>query len=183
MTEFANKIAYVVDPKFPKLILEEMTEQAKDLTYTRSLVSSDPIEKSTRTSSQCWLPWDSWIAGIMHNLFVSANNDYYHYELNHFDSGIQVTKYESSQYYGWHVDQIETPNGLARKLSMSLVLDTDFEGGELEIYNPYSNKANRFDLQPGQVCIFPSWASHQVTPVTSGTRYSLVAWMNGPEFR
>ena len=66
---------------------------------------------------------------------------------------------------------------------MSLVLDTEFEGGELQIFNPRTHKIDSHDLKPGQVCIFPSWASHQVTPVTSGTRYSLVTWMNGPEFR
>jgi len=182
MMEFANKTLLVIDPKFPKLILDEMTQQAKDLTYEKSLIGSGEL-KSTRTSTQSWLPWESWIAGIMHNIFISANNDYFHYELNHFDSDIQVTKYEPSQYYGWHADQIETSSELARKLSMSLVLDTEFEGGELEIFNPFTHQANSFDLKPGQVCVFPSWASHRVTPVTSGTRYSLVAWMSGPEFR
>ena len=66
---------------------------------------------------------------------------------------------------------------------MSLVLDTEFTGGALEIYDPFKHENLSFDIQPGHVVIFPSWISHRVQPVTSGTRYSLVAWMNGPEFR
>ena len=122
----------------------------------------------------------------MHNLFISANNDYFNYDLNHFDSGIQATKYEIGQNYGWHVDAGEGDgiNGKPlRKLSMSLVLNTEFEGGELEIFDSSKHEVLTFNIDPGTVVIFPSWISHRVQPVTSGTRYSLVAWMNGPEFK
>ena len=182
MTPFADRSSYIVDPKLPKLILEELTNQVKALTYTECTVGFNKIDESLRTSTLAWLPWDTWIAGIMHNLFISANNHFYNYDLDHFDSGIQATKYEPDQFFGWHVDQSVTTYK-PRKLSMSLVLDTEFEGGELQIFNPRTHKIDSHDLKPGQVCIFPSWASHQVTPVTSGTRYSLVTWMNGPEFR
>jgi PKHD-type hydroxylase len=33
------------------------------------------------------------------------------------------------------------------------------------------------------ITLFPSWSLHRVTPVTKGTRYSLVAWVSGPRFR
>ena len=191
MTVIGDKTGYVVDPQFPKQILETLTEQVKELTYDRSLINNKPsledlnsVERGHRTSSSCWIPYNSWIAGIMHNLFICANNEYFHFELNHFDSDIQATRYEVGQHYGWHTDQFDVGFGrLTRKLSMSLVLDTEFEGGELELFHPLLHQALRYDLKPGQVCIFPSWISHQVQPVTSGIRYSLVAWMNGPEFR
>ena len=35
----------------------------------------------------------------------------------------------------------------------------------------------------GSVIVFPSFMEHQVTPVTKGTRYSLVAWFVGPPFK
>ena len=38
-------------------------------------------------------------------------------------------------------------------------------------------------LKAGTVAIFPAWVKHRVKKVTSGTRYSLVAWMNGPHFK
>jgi len=162
-----------------------MTNQVKELTYQQSLIRSDgkEITDELRTSNHSWLCWDTWIAGIMHNIFLSANNDFFKYNLDHFDSGIQATRYEVGQKYGWHVDDgghaVERP----RKLSMSLVLDSEFTGGELEIFNSFQNENHTFDIKPGHAVIFPSWISHRVQPVTSGTRYSLVAWMNGPEFK
>jgi PKHD-type hydroxylase len=35
----------------------------------------------------------------------------------------------------------------------------------------------------GTVIIFPSFLQHRVTEVKRGTRYSLVQWYNGPEFK
>ena len=35
----------------------------------------------------------------------------------------------------------------------------------------------------GTLVAFPSYVMHRVTPVTSGTRKSLVAWVAGPKFR
>ena len=185
---FGERSVYLIDPHFPPLILQELTNQVKDLTYHRSRTGSpgEETENSIRTSTQSWLCWDTWIAGIMHNMFISANNDYFYYDLDHFDSGIQATRYGINQSYGWHVDAGDgdgTDGKMLRKLSMSLVLDSEFEGGELEIFDAPRHKVLTFDIKPGTVCIFPSWVSHRVKPVTSGTRYSLVSWMNGPEFK
>ena len=181
---FGARTFYTVNPQLPPLILQELTNQVKELTYHRSYIggaNGQLEEHSMRTSNQCWLCWDTWVAGIMHNIFISANNDFFHYDLDHFDSGIQATRYAVGQKYGWHCDNDLVEN--SRKLSMSLVLDSEFTGGELEIYDPHKHKNMSFDIKPGHVVIFPSWISHRVQPVTSGTRYSLVAWMNGPEFK
>ena len=191
---FTEKICYVTDTKLPPIILDEILKQVKDLDYQRSRIgylSENPnlpnegMESSARTSTQAWLCWDTWIAGIMHNMFISANNDYFHYDLNHFDSGIQATKYQVGQEYNWHTDTGEGDGigKLPRKLSMSFVLGEDFEGGELQIFYPPDQQIITHNLKPGTVCIFPAWISHRVKPVTSGIRYSLVAWMNGPDFR
>ena len=179
---FGARTAYTVNPQLPPLILQELTNQVKELTYQRSRISVEgqETEHSIRTSNQCWLCWDTWIAGIMHNIFISANNDYFQYDLDHFNSGIQATRYKVGQKCGWHVDD---GHDMARKLSMSMVLDSEFTGGELEIYDAFQNKTLIFDITPGHVVLFPSWISHRVKPVTSGTRYSLVAWMSGPEFK
>jgi|TARA_R100000149_G_C5860357_1_gene126457 PKHD-type hydroxylase len=185
---FGERSVYLIDPLFPPLILQELTNQVKALPYHRSQTGSPGKEQLNpiRTSNNSWLCWDTWVAGIMHNMFISANNDYFYYDLDHFDSGIQATRYEVGQNYDWHVDAGDgdgTNGKPLRKLSMSLVLDSEFEGGELEIFHAPQHKVLTFDIKPGTVCIFPSWVSHRVKPVTSGTRYSLVAWMNGPEFK
>ena len=83
--------------------------------------------------------------------------------------------------------------GMCRKISVSIQLSNseDYEGGDMYFTNLpkdsqnseleiYTNKAFR---QRGAVLVFPSFIRHKVEPVTSGTRYSAVAWFNGPPFR
>ena len=61
---------------------------------------------------------------------------------------------------------------------MSLVLNDDFEGGDLEIFGVPTPK-----LETGSMIFFPSFIAHEVTPVTKGTRYSLVLWFLGTPWR
>ena len=37
-------------------------------------------------------------------------------------------------------------------------------------------------LEEGSIIVFPAFMEHRVTPVTRGTRYSLVTWFVGPPF-
>ena len=76
--------------------------------------------------------------------------------------------------------------GKVRKLSITLMLSdpNDFEGGNLK-FDFGSHEKNRYkeisgnDNQQGSMIVFPSYKYHCVTPVTKGTRYSLVVWFNG----
>ena len=38
-------------------------------------------------------------------------------------------------------------------------------------------------MAQGTAIFFPSYMEHAVVPVTKGTRYSLVCWVLGPNFR
>ena len=103
-----------------------------------------------------------------------------------------IGRYESSVsgHYDWHQDSLGTwnsihnkpnrPNlhGKARKISMSLILNDDYEGGELEIFGQPKDYYGQ-----GSMIFFPSWMLHRVTPVTKGIRYSLVMWHIGAPFR
>lgn len=80
--------------------------------------------------------------------------------------------------------------GKIRKLSMTLSLSDpkDYKGGNLRFDLGPHRGDNRYhtckEIRPkGSIVIFPSHVMHQVTPVTSGTRYSLVAWSLGPPFK
>ena len=56
-------------------------------------------------------------------------------------------------------------------------------GIEFEFYNSSNYKYEVMPTKTGTSIIFPSWVVHRVKPVKSGVRYSLVAWMNGPQFK
>ena len=80
--------------------------------------------------------------------------------------------------------------GKVRKLSLTLNLNEpgEYEGGNLKFdFGPHS-AGKRFheveEIRPqGSMVIFPSYTYHQVTPVTKGTRYSLVLWSLGQPFK
>ena len=106
------------------------------------------------------------------------------FDLVGFAEPVQYTVYEApSVGYEWHVDMVDAPGELQRKLSLTVQLSdaSDYDGGDLEFRQGASVIAA--PRHRGAVVAFPSWAPHRVTPVTRGTRRSLVAWVGGPSFR
>jgi len=79
--------------------------------------------------------------------------------------------------------------GKTRKLSVTVSLNdpTEYKGGNLKFdLGPHSEKRYHTckEIRPrGSIIVFPSHIYHQVTPVTKGTRYSLVAWNLGNPFK
>ena len=133
-----------------------------------------------------------WIYRELHPLVHEANKNAgwnFHWD---YSESCQFTKYIGSkkQHYDWHTDSGTkiNENGKIRKLSMTVALvdGSEYEGGNFEVN---FNEPNREDIhvikparQKGSVTIFPSFVWHRVTPVTSGTRYSLVNWHQGRPF-
>ena len=72
-----------------------------------------------------------------------------------------------------------------RKLSMTLLLNKSFEGGDFEFasYNKEKCDIASVEMNQGDIVVFPSWMEHRVAPITKGIRYSLVTWFLGPPFR
>lgn len=95
---------------------------------------------------------------------------------------IQIGRYGVGGHYDWHKDTLSPIDGIQRKLSLSLQLSdpNTYEGGDLLIGGPNSVPATR---KQGSIIVFPSCQLHKVTPVTKGERFSVVAWVRGPQFR
>ena len=77
-----------------------------------------------------------------------------------------------------------------RKISLTINLNepTDYEGGNLMFDFGHHTEGERFheckEIRPqGSIIVFPSFLDHCVTPVTKGTRYSLVLWCLGDPFK
>ena len=75
------------------------------------------------------------------------------------------------------------------KLSVTVSLSDpkDYKGGLLEIDSRRMDRKNsklvvKEGLPQGSIIVFPSYMWHRVTPVTKGTRYSLVIWNLGFRF-
>ena len=111
---------------------------------------------------------------------ISQMNNAYKYDLLGFYEGVQIATYTHGGNYDWHIDLGPGENS-RRKLSMSIQLsDSDsYDGGELE----FMNNEQKTEKAIGTLIVFPSFLQHRVTPVISGTRQSLVAWVHGQPFR
>lgn len=90
-----------------------------------------------------------------------------------------------------HYTKDEALVGKVRKISMTISLSTpeDYDGGDLKFdFGVHSDRQQRFhtceEIRPrGSVIVFPSFVDHCVTPVTRGTRYSLVLWSLGAPWK
>jgi PKHD-type hydroxylase len=68
-----------------------------------------------------------------------------------------------------------------RKLSVVVELaGREYDGGGIEVFYG-EGTGNRIALGQGDALIFPSFIMHRALPVQSGTRWTLVAWLTGPE--
>ena len=104
---------------------------------------------------------------------------------------MQITRYQVGGHYDFHIDgngftreisnSDSCTNNKTRKLSMSIILNDDYEGGEFEFFSYPQNK-NLIKEKTGTVIVFPSYLQHRVRPVTKGIRYSLVVWFCGEPF-
>tara|TARA_R100000664_G_C2736449_1_gene125795 strand:- start:620 stop:1198 length:579 start_codon:yes stop_codon:yes gene_type:complete len=88
---------------------------------------------------------------------------------------MSLLRYTKGGHYRFHVD-----HGLSipRSLSFILLLNNDYEGGELQFKEVNSDEIITIENKPGRVIIWPSnfMYRHRVKPVTKGTRYSVVCW-------
>lgn len=87
------------------------------------------------------------------------------------DTGYELLRYETGQFYTQHTDAFkENP----RAVSCSFALNDGYTGGEFAFFD----RELKYSLKKGSVIMFPSnfMYPHEVMPVTSGTRYSIVTW-------
>ncbi len=146
---------------------------------------SGDLDNSTRDSKISWIkPGEnsSWLFAKMTDLIGSMNNQYFNFDLSGLVEGFQFTEYNSpAGHYDYHMDRMSGVK--IRKLSLTMQLSDpeDYEGGDLEFL--CGGKPESASREKGAITFFPSWVMHRVTPVTKGTRYSLVAWITGPNFK
>lgn len=137
------------------------------------------LEPKSRISQISWLDTMSPI-GCIAQSYIAEANKIWGYALSNIEK-VQMTKYPEGGHYNWHIDSFE-PNDRneQRKLSISMLLNDDFEGGGLQIQ---ANNIETVLKSKGDIVVFPSFLTHKVVPVTKGTRYTAVSWAYGPAFR
>jgi PKHD-type hydroxylase len=126
----------------------------------------------------------AWIFDRLNFVTQAANEQFYNFHLNGY-SEFQYTTYDENGRYDWHVDIAlgqRYPAVQPRKLSLSLLLNDNFEGGEFQINEGKETSPTIVPLHKGRIVLFPSFMIHRVTPITKGIRKSIVVWVVGPNF-
>ena len=162
-----------------------------------------------RKSKVCWIQ-EQWLFNMILPYVDEANERAgWNWKWDQCEAA-QFTQYEVGGYYNWHMDgqsdedgaykEVDkegkklSPNwvGKVRKLSVTLTLNDNYEGGDFEILSdPYHDKETDImstqirtpDIKhPGSIVVFPGFLYHRVAPVTKGVRHSVVLWCLGPPF-
>lgn len=165
------------------LILEEAKTKGKDKNYRKSKIS--------------WLS-ENWIYDRLNSYLEETNKEAgWNFEYS-FIEPLQFTKYSKEDYYDWHTDGNSDHNsvyknclnknfnGNIRKISATISLSSqnDYDGGDLEFdWGLLGRKTITEIKNQGSVVFFPSFTQHKITPITRGTRYSLVMWVLGKPFK
>ena len=196
--ETCEKMINLAESKLPKI-------SDKEETYDRHIENYEDQEKTD-------IAWcnEQWIYDLSWSYMDQANDQSgwkYHIQTA---ENMQIARYKKGMFYDWHPDgkgdhfsaykSIINPvvHNRVRKLSMSIILNDNYEGGEFEFatFHRQSEHMEKTwkdrpapgylihspETKQGSVIVFPSDMWHRVKPITKGIRYTLVIWVLGPPY-
>lgn len=181
--------------KIDDQILNEIIDELDTIGEWRKATTIEGLKEVNvsewRSTKVKFINASHYIGELCYANVMDVNSQGFNYDLRGYDQNkFQYAHYNVGDFYKWHVDaRRSNKDSFARKLSFSLVLNDDYEGGVLEIatqnsptsdppYNVYQVPRQRATL-----IVFPSHLLHRVTPVTHGIRKSIVGWLVGPPLR
>jgi PKHD-type hydroxylase len=180
---------------------EEIEEVQKDLDaykeYQKNAVHEEQVTYRSCKKYLLNVIQEAWLLPILQR-FAEISNDKWMFDINHIDQ-MEILDYDKpDDGYKWHRDSelLNETERRTRKLTMIVQLSDseEYEGCDLEISNEGviddkptdTNVCREYQdtlRTKGTVIVFPSFQKHRITPLLSGNRKSLVAWVNGPVWR
>tara|TARA_B100000989_G_scaffold297347_1_gene282899 strand:+ start:4719 stop:5258 length:540 start_codon:yes stop_codon:yes gene_type:complete len=118
------------------------------------------------------------------DFIIHSNTYYYGFDIFQLTGSkkLNYNTYQKDEEYTWHIDA--TVRSPIRDMKLTCLLncsDNDYKGGDLFLFRDKDVKVENFG--PGSAVVFPSFISHKVEKIISGSRATLAIWMNGPKFR
>lgn len=167
-----------------KIIDIGLSKDRKDATIYGDKKNKGSIDKDIRKNKVAWLEAQDgldWAYRKLTDVVTHLNSQYFKFKLYGFTEKLQFTEYSTvDDGYKQHTDKVYA--GTIRKLSLVIQLSdpNNYKGSELHIIDGPDHEVMR--KAQGALIAFPSYTLHEVTPLMEGTRYSLVAWIGGPNF-
>tara|TARA_R110000796_G_scaffold106212_1_gene216601 strand:+ start:1600 stop:2202 length:603 start_codon:yes stop_codon:yes gene_type:complete len=196
-----NEYYWCFEKAVPENVCNDIIKYGNSKVLEQGLVGHEDSlidNKEIRKSEVCFLD-DQWIFDEIIPYIRTANeNAGWNFDWSWTES-IQFTKYKPDQFYTWHADDMPKPfgknshpnyQGKIRKLSATVNLTdpSKYTGGDFEI-DLRNNQDGRNiitldQIKPkGSILVFPSFVTHQVRPIRTGERNSLVLWNLGPPWK
>ena len=181
---YLEKIHHIKE-SFDENFCNSIIAEGESLDIKKSKIQDG--NKNNRSSQISWLDNKTLQSKLSKYVSLANEESNWNFLLTEFEP-LQYSIYNIGDHYNWHIDSHKKPynNGLVRKLSFTLCLNDDYEGGDLRfsVPHPNSNKITIDSFKPktGTMIVFPSHIWHQVGPVTKGVRKSLVGWVVGKPF-
>ncbi|MBA2587864.1 MAG: 2OG-Fe(II) oxygenase [Alphaproteobacteria bacterium] len=170
--------------------LDGLVRLGDGLALEKAELSSGRGYENIRSTKVAWVPRGPETESVYSRLeqaVLDLNERFFRYDLSGL-AMLQYARYGGPEggHFDWHKDygrDASDPSQEPRKLTLSLQLSdpSDYQGCELQI-----RAGNLIDTAPrarGTLVAFPANVLHQVTPIESGVRRSLVIWAVGPDFR
>ena len=181
---FCEYVSY--EQAFSQYELAQINEMWNEENHMDAEVSNDSgTDEELRKSNVVWIfdnPDNRWLYNRIGQIGSQTNMERYGFEILGYNDALQMAEYTEGHFFEWHMDF--GPGGASnRKLSISVQLsDSDeYEGGDLQFM--INHKILCAPRTKGTVVIFPSFVLHRVTPITKGTRRSIVGWLAGQPYR
>ena len=129
-----------------------------------------PISHMAREGIELYQTIDQYLFPIASDALKAYSNEHSAVSISK-DTGYALLRYEAGQFYTQHTDSFTEEQ---RTLTCSLMLNDDYEGGEFCFFD----QALSYRPSAGDALMFPSnfMYPHEIRPITSGIRYSLITW-------
>lgn len=167
--------------ELPESVCDAIISEGLKLTAAAAVVGGENggvVDPSIRISKTAFFNSNSWISAITsHYMRIANESAAWNFAITG-PQDPQFTIYDTAEFYGFHTDESKFGSSM-RKLSMVIFITdpSKYEGGDFEFDGLSPGIRER-----GSILVFPSFVLHRVSPVTSGTRYSIVNWFTGPSF-
>ena len=170
----------------PQDLCNKIINEHASLEYYNAgvLYDGEPITKESDRKTDIQGSALEWLNYMLRGYLRRANYLNFNYDLTDHDKEyMQFAKYDEGMFFKDHMDfgNIKDQLPFTRKLSLTLQLSdpSDYTGGELIIYNSFGPEDYTCPKGQGTIVVFDSRWIHEVLPIESGTRYSMVKWIHG----
>ena len=189
---------YIIE--YPNVLSDEFCDQvitkfeADERSYLGTTIGKDDKWKDWKKSTDLnisnfddWKEEDDIFYKALNENLVEYKDKFGVGEYSHsprlLDSGYQIQRTTTNQYYKWHHDctckyDDHADNFWMRLYTYIFYLTDDFEGGRTQFF-PNFKKIHNVNPKKGKLILFPAnplWV-HQGEPVTAGTKYIVTGWI------